>query len=340
MKTVFRIVLSLLAASTAAIRAQDRVTLSNGDVVSGTLKAMADGKLVVSSPLLGDISVDIGKISDIQTESIVDLRTITGERLRRRIAGVEDGRLKLAGEGIDIPPLPISEIDAMNPPAETPARWTGSLTVGGSLSTGNTDRRAVGAGFDASRRTSSDRLTADASWDYAQDRATGTWTLTQRRVGAGLKYDYFLSRKSYALVTTRVLGDTLADIALRFTAGAGLGEQWVETDAFDFFTEVGVSYFNTNYRSATPTEDYLAARVAYKLNWELAGDTRLIHGVEAYPSLEQGKDLYMTADTRIQTALTSNMIAQLQWVWDWDNTPSPGFDRSDHRFLVSVGWTF
>jgi hypothetical protein len=34
------------------------------------------------------------------------------------------------------------------------------------------------------------------------------------------------------------------------------------------------------------------------------------------------------------------MIASVAWVMDYDNTPSPGFERVDHRVLLSVGWSF
>jgi hypothetical protein len=34
------------------------------------------------------------------------------------------------------------------------------------------------------------------------------------------------------------------------------------------------------------------------------------------------------------------MFAQLAWVWDYDSTPSPGRDRSDNRYVLSVGWKF
>jgi putative salt-induced outer membrane protein YdiY len=127
---------------------------------------------------------------------------------------------------------------------------------------------------------------------------------------------------------------------MRFTAGVGYGHQWIETDAISFLTEAGVSYFNTDYRSNTPNEDYMAARLAYKLNWLFSKTSRLIHSVEAFPSLENAEDVYFQADTRLQTNLTDSMIAQLQWVWDYDNTPAPGFERSDNRLLLSVGWTF
>lgn len=328
----------LLVATVASVaRAQDKVTLSNGDVLTGAIKTMADGKLTISSPLVGDITVPLSNVANLSTAAPVDLLNTDGERLKRRIAGIEGGDLKLEG---DIPSLALSRLGQINPPAKEPEKWTGSLTVGGSLTSGNTERRAIGAAFEAIRRSEIDRITADATWDYSEDKATGDWVLNQRRAGGGLKYDYFISKKWYFLATARVLGDTLADINLRFTGGVGLGYQWVENDTTNFSTEAGLSYFNENYRSATPSVDYLAARVAYKLSHKLGDSTKLLHGTEAFPSLEDANDIYFQMKTEVQTSLTASMIASLGWVWDYDNTPAPGRERSDHRVLLSVGWTF
>ncbi len=324
-------------------KAQDKVTMVNGDVVTGQLGTMADGKLTIKSPLLGDVTVALDQVATIATQENVSILTKDGELLKRRITGIDAGNLLLSGGGEGDPAAPsvsLASLDKLNPPADPPPQWTGSLAVNGTLSTGNTERRAIGLALDAVRRSDIDRFTVDAAWDYAEDKQMGSWTLNQRRVGGGLKYDYFLSKRLYVLATARALGDSLADINLRFTSGVGLGYQWIETDTMGFSTEAGLSYFNENYRSATPSVDYIAARLAYKLTWALSDTTRLIHGVEAFPSLEDANDVYLAKDTRLQMDLTKAMFAQFQWVWDYDNTPSPGRDRSDHRFLVSVGWKF
>lgn len=334
---------AIAALSTVAI-AQDRITLANGDVLTGTIKNMADGKVTISSPLLGDVVVPMSNISDMVTAAQVKLQTAGGDLLNRRIVGMEAGNLRLEGDSTS---LSLDNLGQINPPEKPAPTWAGSLTLNALWTEGNTDRRAVGAALDASRRAEVDRISVDAAWDYSEDKdndttsATfGEWRLNQRRAGGGLKYDYFLSKKWYVLATTRVLGDTLADIQLRFTAGAGLGYTWVEDSTTTFLTELGLNYFTEEYRSATPSVDYLAARAAYKLVHAFTESTKLTHGVEAFPSTENIRDTYMQVKTEVSTSLTDSMIASVAHVLDYDNTPAPGRDRVDNRVLLSVGWTF
>jgi putative salt-induced outer membrane protein YdiY len=298
---------------------------------------MADGKVTITSPLLGDITVPMTSISDLATKDQVELLTVNGETFKRRITGIEGGKLRLDG---DLPSLGTESLAKINPPPFVEPKWVGTVTVGGALTEGNTQRRSMGAAAEASRRTAVDRTTADASWDYADDKATGTWVLNQRRAGAGLKYDYFLTKRMYTYATTRVLSDTFADLALRFTGGVGLGTTLIENDTTTLLAEAGLSYVSEEYRSATPSQDYVAARIAYKFSHIVNERTKLLHSVEALPSLEDPDDIFVQVKAEIVTNLGGSMIGSLGWTMDYDNTPSPGFERDDHRVLLSIGWSF
>ena len=336
-----RIQSSLAAAAllAAGAVAQDKITLTNGDVLTGTIKSMADGKVVINSPALGEVAVPLDKVGDMTTAAQVKLETKTGDLLQRRLLGIEGGNLKMEGATTA---LPLADLGQINPPDKKEPEWTGSLKVNGLYATGNTERKAGGLALDASRRSDADRISFDAAWDYGQDKDQNTreWTLTQRRTGGGLKYDYFLTKRWYALATARVLGDTLAQLDLRFTSGAGLGYTWIEDSTTTFVTEAGLSYLNENYRTADPSVDYVAIRAAYKLTHELSKTSRIVHGVEAFPSTETSDDIYLQSKSELVTSLTESMLASISHVFDYDNTPATGQERGDHRVLVSIGWSF
>jgi putative salt-induced outer membrane protein YdiY len=336
-----RIQATLAAAAlfAAGAVAQDKITLTNGDVLTGTIKSMADGKVVIASPALGDVTVPLDKVGDLTTAAQVKLETKTGDLLQRRLLGIEAGNLKMEGATTS---LPLADLGQINPPDKKEPEWTGALKVSGLYATGNTERTAGGLALDASRRSDADRISFDAAWDYGQDKdqVTRDWVLTQRRTGGGLKYDYFLTKRWYALATARVLGDTLAQLDLRFTSGAGLGYTWIEDGKTTFVTEAGLSYLNENYRNADPSVDYVAIRAAYRLTHELSKTSRIVHGVEAFPSTESSDEIYLQSKSELVTSLTDSMLASVSHVFDYDNTPASGQDRGDHRVLLSIGWSF
>jgi putative salt-induced outer membrane protein YdiY len=319
----------------------DEVVLQNGDRITGTLKSFADGKIALSSPALGDVEIAIADVRTLTTAKPVRIKTTEGELIERRITGIANGRLQFepTAAGPAIAELGLADLDAINP--EMGAKWTGAINVGAGLTTGNTSNRSVNATGEATRRSENDRFIAKASWIYGDQKiAPGVRTLTDRRVSGFLEYDYFFTKRFYALATTEALGDTPADLELRYTAGVGLGYQWAESEDLSSSTEAGISYLSEHYRSGAPSMETVAARLASHLKAELTDGVTLLHDLTVLPGLERADDIFLTQDARLRVSLTESMFTQLQWIMDYDNTPSPGRERLDNRYLLTIGWSF
>jgi putative salt-induced outer membrane protein YdiY len=320
--------------------AQDSIRLKNGDVLTGTLESMTDGKITFDSGMIGAVTVPLDNVQDVRTSSPVKVVTKTGEVVSRRIDGIDGGDLLLSSVDGGLPGgrLPLGSVKALNPPD---VKWTGALTAGGYLNTGNTERRAASANFDAERRSEIDRFSVKAMWNYAEDKvAIGQWNLSQRRTFGALKYDYFLTEKLYLTANTSFEGDLQANLRLRFTAGAGLGYQVVERDDLAFAVEAGLAYLSETYRDTTPDSDTVAARGAWDLRYQLTEAVRFLQTVEAFVGLEDVEDVLIRKDSRVQVQLTDSMVSGLQWLLTYDATPAMNRDRMDHMFTATVGWTF
>lgn len=238
----------------------------------------------------------------------------------------------------------LNELLAAQAPAPAPAaaKWTGSVNVGASYSDGNTNSQAANAAADAERRGEKDRHTLKGFWNYAEQEVGGESTITERRAGLSYKYDYFLAKKTFLFGTGEASTDLGLDISERFIVGGGVGEQWKETDTFKWSSELGVSYFTEDYRTATDPDgkDYIAARIANVIAYKFNDKTSIDNTIDVYPSLEEADDVYGKSDTKVKTSLTEKMFAQLQWVFQYDNTPVGDRERQDNQLILGIGWSF
>ncbi len=222
--------------------------------------------------------------------------------------------------------------------------WTGSVALSAVTTTGNTEQTAFNADANAELRRDKDRYTAKSYFSYATDSGSGSSVLIDRKLGASLKCDYFLSddEKAYAYGNTGASYDAKANLDLRVNVGAGMGYQFYETDDFKLAGEAGLSYISEEYGTVPPTpkNEYLALRFAANVFKKLGEKTTLTSSAEAYPNVDDTSDVYGKLDTKINTSLTESMFASFQWVLDFDNTPAAGSDRSDNRFVLALGWSF
>jgi len=242
------------------------------------------------------------------------------------------------------PDLSVEPLLAQEEGEELP-KWSGSFDAGGSISTGNTERQSGNAALKAEYRREGDRWTIGFNWNYAQETnaTTGIKNTTARRPGGGLQYDYFLGEKYYVLANAYAESDLLADVKLRSTAGVGYGYQFKETENWKLSAEIGAGYYNKKFYSGG-REEYPNARLNYSWegrfgggetkHWNLAQDFNIL------PSLESSDQVYLKLDTRLRYDMSTAWFLQMQHVMDWDNTPAPGLERTDHRVLLSLGYSF
>ena len=314
--------------------AQDTVTMHNGDRISGTVTAITAAGVVVDSPAAGTVTIAIDEIAGMTAATPLRLATSSGDKMEVTVTGLQNGQLQVAGP--DGPrSIPAAELVEWKPDTS----WAGTVAVGGSMTTGNTERRSANANGEAIRRTEDTRLTLRATWDYAQDKTTGAWLINQRRTFGSAKYDWFFDPRTYLYGQATAENDKFADLSLRLTAGAGVGYQIYDEADYSLQGEAGLTYIDEAHNVSADTE-FLAVRLAYRARWSFSDKLTLLQDGEFYPSLEDVSDFYARIDSRARATLTASMFAQVQWVWDYDSTPATGLKESDHRVIAAVGWTF
>ncbi len=236
---------------------------------------------------------------------------------------------------------PLAAFVAEDAPAPVTNKWTGSVAIGASYQDGNTDTRAVNANANTEYRREDDRWTATGYWNYGEtkNQETGEFSINARKAGLGVKYDYFISKKLYVFANAGVETDLLADIQRRDFIGVGVGYQWREDEDLKWGSEAGLGYFSES-RYVGEDGDYISARVANNIDWKINEKSNLANQLAFYPSLEKSDDIYGRSTTTFKTMLSEKMFLQIQWIWDWDNTPSEGFTRTDNQVTLGLGWSF
>ncbi len=220
----------------------------------------------------------------------------------------------------------------------------GQVTIGGTYTEGNTERRTASVAIDAIKNyKNTDRLTLGFNWNFNQQEDANGSSIA-RRIEGRAKYDISIDDRSYVWLnafaqTDKPIDDTLPTLDLRYSAGVGYGYRVLDNDVWKWGLEAGLAFFNEEYQDQDE-DDYLSARIASISSWQYSENTSFSNYIELYPSLDESDDVYGRSDTRATTNLTESMIGQLQWIWDYDNTPAADRDRSDHLFLVTVGWGF
>ncbi|MBR6470845.1 MAG: DUF481 domain-containing protein [Victivallales bacterium] len=168
--------LMVLLATTLFVQA-DRITLSDGSVINGTLKSVADGKAVIATDFAGDITVATDKIAALNTTAPVQVATADGNKLSGAIETPEGGAPQMAAVALPLTSVKYLWTDGMEDPTlPQPRKWDAEFYVDIAGKTGgNTEKFNGTVGVTANLVGPDDRLKLYASTTYErQDSVTST----------------------------------------------------------------------------------------------------------------------------------------------------------------------
>lgn len=330
--------LGLLSFSFASFALADSVVLKNGDTLHGTIGRVTADNLKLKADAFGEIGIKLDQIKSykIDTPAVVqfkDAPPITGS-----VTGGEARTIK-----VDDKPLTFDTVKVVNPP---PEKWTGALLANFALARGNTNKFTVGIDAKAALRRENffqnDRTTLTGQYNFGQSGGgSGPEDVTTDTDNFAVfaKHDHFWTQKFYNYASVKLEHDRIANLNYRLGPNAGVGYQWIETPAWNFFTETGLGYVFEHFDDGT-NNDYISARFAYHLEHAFNDKVSAFHDFEYLPSIYDLGDYNLNADAGLKMTLVQNFVAQLKVEYKRDSTPADDSLKNDLLFLVGLGWQF
>lgn len=305
--------------------------MENGDVLTGTVAGVKDGTLTLETGYSAPVKMDVSKIASIRTDRDVEVHLEGGEVLKGRLR-TEEGRVLVepsAGRGAAA--IDWGMVRAINPPSA----WSGSVTVGGNLQSGNTERLSGSLAAEAVRKTRRDRYSMRFIYNYAEEDDE----LTERNAFGALKYDYFFTRRTYGLLSLEMLSDEFKDISLRTVVGPGVGYQVWDDAAKSLGLEAGVSYFNEDRDEGTD-DSWFTGRLAGILKLRVFEGVVFSDYLLVYPSFEETGEYQLRNEAGLSTALGATWSLRLTSILEHDSQPEPGIKKTDLSWILGLQYNF
>jgi putative salt-induced outer membrane protein YdiY len=315
----------------------DWIEMKNGDHLSGIIIGTEGDKLIMKTCYAGDIALSWKEVKTFKTDAPVVVSLSDETTLKGRVAPAEDGRISLQiGEIVETVSFPLEKVKAINLKPAPPVRVTGRINGGVNVSKGNTETKMYHLDAEAVARTVKSRYTIGGELNYEEDKGEET----ADDALAYLKYDYFLNGKWYLFNNVTMEKDKFKDLKLRSSAGAGAGYQFWEGELSNLAVELGINYVNEDFEKAGD-ENYASSRWAMDYDrYFLAKTIQFFHFHEGLLGLEDTKDLIIRSRTGLRFPLRKNFFASAQFHYDLDNSPAPGREKEDKKYLLTLGYSW
>ena len=325
-----------------AVAQAAKLTLGNGDQVTGEIIELKDQTLKFKSPLFGEVKIPWAQVAELRSDEGVRVQLADGTQVQGRLVVQADGKAVITpgaatSSATPARELPRGDVALLNPPVpSTATKYTGHATLGGTFNRGNTRDDALNIDAELVARAPEYRYTLNA--EAHQASSTGVTTTANRMLSG--QYDKFLNPKDYLFANAKAQVDRQADLTLRSTVGAGYGRQFVETEEKRLSAQVGLSYVNENYQIAG-NKSFPALNVG--LNYEQKFfDNRLVlfNKSDVAVSLSNTQDTLLKNQLGFRVPIANGLNFSTQLNLAYDHSPPPGVKRTDTSLVVGVGYAF
>jgi putative salt-induced outer membrane protein YdiY len=311
----------------------DEVHLQNGDRLTGTIVKMEERVLTLQTDYGGEIKLDWGKVERLTSTSPLRILVpgASHDVLRDFLYGSQE--LQEARELGPESPVPLTDITAIN---LDPLRVTGTITVGGNSTSGNSSTKAFNSAARVTIQAYRQRLLLEGKYNYGQagDQVTARNSL------ASLKHNYFVSKQIFIETFGMLEKDTLQNLQLRSTIGSGLGYQFFETARTTLALSVGLAHVNEHFTNSPNTQTPSAR---WSVRWEHAlwpDRVKVFHRHEAFYDLNAGNAFRVNADQGVRITVYKNLFFSVEYDLRLNTQPAPGRKTTDEAVIFGVGYEF
>jgi hypothetical protein len=226
----------------------DWLQLYSGEWLKGELKVVYQDTVEFDSAEMDLVTFDLADIRMIRSAQVISLRVRDGRTAVGKLLLDGDALIVVGDGGQSV----LTREDLLTVTAGVPRErnyWTGDITMGGNVRSGNTQQIDASTEIRLQRRTVEGRLVIDHLGSYTS--TGGVQTSSNQR--GSVTWDRFRSEKVFIRpLFGEYFKDPFQNILRRYTIGTGAGYQLVDSSRTDWSVSLGPAYQGTRYEQVEP----------------------------------------------------------------------------------------
>lgn len=282
----------------------DTVWLSNGDRLSGTVRSLTDGKLIMDTDWGGTLSLNWGAVSTLNSKNKITLRNSqSGESYSVRLEAAEPGYLTVIAADRQEEKVAVSRIDDFMKTKVKSDRleWTGNVDAGINLKHASTQTQDTNFAFNNKISHGKWRHNFGATWNREEEDAS----VNTHNYSLRYAIDYTFREQFFWQGRASYKRDWVEDLAYQTLIGTGPGYQFWDNERGAFSLSLLSGAFSYGYNDGT-TDSHFGSSLRWDYQRYLRGKdlTLFTHG-EVGHSLDEDGIFTLDAEVGLRYALTS-----------------------------------
>jgi putative salt-induced outer membrane protein YdiY len=221
---------------------------------------------------------------------------------------------------------------AVEPEKKSP--WERSITVGATVTRGNSKTLLFNANVLALRKWNQNEISLGADGSYGESDDVKNM---EQLHGFG-QYNRLFTDRFFAYGRVDALHDGVADVDYRLTIGPGVGYYFIKNEKTRLSAEAGPSLVVE--RQGKVDNQYMAARIAERFEQKLNDRARVWQSLEFLPQVDKLDNYIMNAEAGIEADFTKKLSLRTLIQDTYHNQPAAGRKANDIKLISGISYKF
>ncbi len=325
----------LLLALPLASLAQDRLTMKNGDVLTGKISIFTESTVTIQPAYASNaMEIDVGAVETIHIEEgYFEVELADGSSLEGRVAMGANGNQVLVLEDGTERPIVLSDITSAHAP-DAYFSWGLNADFNATINEGNTDSQNTLLFFDGNMRMGEHRHRADLT--FRREEIDGVKTKEQDLFNYA--YNWIFADPWYMGGSFSYERDPIRDLDYRYTAGLLFGRDIFNDDVKLLSISLGAGYSEEEIGGVK--EDGLVGLWELRYEHTLRQGMQLFHNHHITQQFYGEDNLIFKSNTGIRLDLVKDLYASVSLRYDYETEPAPGSSKDDTTLAIGLGYSF
>jgi hypothetical protein len=318
----------------------DVVRFKNGDRLTGEVRGLARGRLEFNTDATGTIQIEWDDVAGIESNQLLQVETVRGERPLGQVVLSSDGTLQLANDTVGTPRLfQLPDVVRISPIEQGVLldRLDGYVTAGYDYTKANELQQ-----FNFTGGLDTRSATRMWSLEGSSTMTSQEGTDDSNRFDVTAAYRHFLPQRRFVQGFGGFAGNDELGLDLRSTVGAAYGSYVQQTNQREWAVYGGLAFTEENFtgeEQQSSLEGVLGTQYSF-FRYD-SPEAALDLTLNVLPSLTDFGRVRSEGRLRSRYEIVSDLFFEVSLYGSFDSDPGESAEsNSDYGLVTSLGYSF
>jgi putative salt-induced outer membrane protein YdiY len=219
-----------------------------------------------------------------------------------------------------------------------PPAWHGNISLGLTVTRGNSKTILLNGGFLAENLRKHDEFRLGGNVTYGEQEVAGENETTAQAAQAFADWKHLFTERFFSTLRIDGFHDAVADLKYRVIVGPAAGYYFIKNPRTRLSGEAGASHVTE--KQGNDTDQYVTLRLSERGEHQMNDRWKVWEQIDFLPQIDDFAKFLVIAEIGTDVALNNKLSLRVVFQDKYNSEPAPGRDKNDMSLITSIAYKY